>query len=782
MSRSTVTAVLLSICVSVSAYAGADLQVGMSAPQKAAIGNDVYMAMVVSNGGPDAGSSFTLTYTPPTGMTFVQINSKQLYGGSISCTTPAVGANAALTCSGSTSGLGAGPVVNFVYKVAASVAPGTSLVSTATISSANDPNSANNSSSATSIATGIPDLRPSSTFPPSYTPGIDFHYTMGVRNNGPGAATNVQLQTRVSAGISWLSPKSIAQTSGPTMNCTLDEWATCRGASLAAGEQATFDVVLSSPPSARGTAYATTDAALADFNYYTAAVNAYAARVEVTDLKATSTAPATATIGNDLTYHVNIQNLGPSDALTATATWTTPPGTTFLKIEGAYPSECTTPAVGAAGTVTCTLSSVDTFLGRALWFHARIMAPGTIVNSATLAAASDSNPSNNTTSATTTVADVPHGDLSISASSDPYAIAGHPFHVQLTFGNAGPSTMTSVTASVTFPPGAQLQLPSDCSGAAGGAACAAGDLAPGATVKKTMTVVFGNSVANAAFTANATSATIDLYPSNNSASTTVMVYPNLADLVVTAVPLPTAPVAPGDEVVLQPTVVNHGAGPEKATLSFDLPLGAKLLAGNGCSRTLGTVTVTCTTAELFLGSSAPFAIHIQAPLAAGQYDITFLASGSLPEAHPGDNTAAVRLTVAGDAQSATDLALTVQPSSEVWVAPSAPVAFAVVVENRGPNPADGISISGALPPSITLVAATSSKATCDAGADIRCSIASLGAGESAVVNVIVTARALGTATIDLTASSSTGDLDLTNNAGTLRINAVDHPRRHAVGR
>ena len=60
--------------------------------------------------------------------------------------------------------------------------------------------------------------------------------------------------------------------------------------------------------------------------------------------------------GNTLTYTVAVTNGGPTHASNVSLTDALPIGTTF--VSATMPGwTCTTPAVGANGTVTCTLAS-----------------------------------------------------------------------------------------------------------------------------------------------------------------------------------------------------------------------------------------------------------------------------------------------------------------------------------------------------------------------------------------------------------------------------------------
>src|SRR5207248_10455796 len=68
---------------------------------------------------------------------------------------------------------------------------------------------------------------------------------------------------------------------------------------------------------------------------------------------------ANVTPGTELTYTVGVTNNGPSNAGTVTLTDSIPAQTTFLRLtNGGWNCGATTPTVGGAGTLTCTIASL----------------------------------------------------------------------------------------------------------------------------------------------------------------------------------------------------------------------------------------------------------------------------------------------------------------------------------------------------------------------------------------------------------------------------------------
>src|SRR3954468_2109781 len=67
-----------------------------------------------------------------------------------------------------------------------------------------------------------------------------------------------------------------------------------------------------------------------------------------------SGSPDTAAADADLTYTIQVTNVGPDSADGATLNDTTPTGTTFVSLSAPAGWTCMTPAVGVGGAVHCT--------------------------------------------------------------------------------------------------------------------------------------------------------------------------------------------------------------------------------------------------------------------------------------------------------------------------------------------------------------------------------------------------------------------------------------------
>jgi uncharacterized repeat protein (TIGR01451 family) len=131
---------------------------------------------------------------------------------------------------------------------------------------------------------------------------------------------------------------------------------------------------------------------------------------QVADLAASMTDdPDPVPVNSDLTYTITFTNNGPNAA--AAASWTDtlpagPSGTTFVSLSGPAGWSCTTPPVGAGGTVSC--SNPSFALGNAVFTLVVTVDPSevgsTLTNTATITSTtSEGAPGNESATATTDV-------------------------------------------------------------------------------------------------------------------------------------------------------------------------------------------------------------------------------------------------------------------------------------------------------------------------------------------------------------------------------------------
>lgn len=205
--------------------------------------------------------------------------------------------------------------------------------------------------------------------------------------------------------------------------------------------------------------------------------------VNITDLSADVSGPATAIAGETATYTVDVTNNGPNDADDAIVTSTLPAGTTFdsgsagcSETSGAVTCELGAIETGSAGTASITLAIDPAYVADA----GTSPAPLSVSASAENRAAPDSDATNNSGSADTDVtAEV---DVSVSKTADAATVAaGTSTTYTIDVSNGGPSTATGVSFTDTLPSGMTYATSTGvCAHAAGVVSCDIGTLQPGA--------------------------------------------------------------------------------------------------------------------------------------------------------------------------------------------------------------------------------------------------------------------------------------------------------------
>jgi uncharacterized protein len=253
------------------------------------------------------------------------------------------------------------------------------------------------------------------------------------------------------------------------------------------------------------------------------------------DIAITKTdSPDPVNAGGNLTYTVTLTNNGPDPAATANWSDTLPAGTSFVSLPAVAGWSCTTPAVGAGGTVSC--SNPSAAVGSAVFtlvvqVDAAVAAGTVLSNTATATSTtSDPSPGNNSATATTTVST--SADLAVTNTpSTGTAINGQPITYTITASNAGPSNASGVTlvndipsgttfTSLASPPGWSCTAPSV--GLTGTVTCTLASFAAGANAvfSLTVTVDIGLPPSMIVDTANISAKTSDSQDNNNEAEAT----------------------------------------------------------------------------------------------------------------------------------------------------------------------------------------------------------------------------------------------------------------------
>lgn len=535
--------------------AGADLAVTNSgAPQVVAPGGNITYTQTVTNNGPLDAVNVIFSEGIPANTVFESINNVAGW----TCATPAVGGTGTISCTNPDFANGGKVSFTVVVQVGSGTTSGTQIVDVDNVTSGtNDPNLGNNTATViTTVGTATQaDLAVGNTVSsPTVLAGSNFTMTAVVTNNGPATASGL------------VFTENTASNSAATVNATFvslvvpSGWAcstpttggtgtiTCTIASLALGGTATFPIVMNVPSGAAsgavllGTANIASSTPDPNAGNNAATATTTVATTGQADLAVASAGlPNPVTPGNNITYTQSITNNGPT-AITASGTTTVTftdaiPANTTLGAAFTAPAgwTCNTIAVGATGTLTCTLNSGQTLaVGAVVNFplvvkvNAATVPSATITNSPNISSSvSDPNTANNTTTVTTPVASPTQAGVSILKTAAPEPVnVGTNLAYTLTIKNTGPAVAQNVVvndplpAQVTYT--SSLTTAGTCSYSAATTTvnCSLGSLGVGSTAVVTINVTAAtySSFTLSTNTATVSSSTSDPNPGNNTST------------------------------------------------------------------------------------------------------------------------------------------------------------------------------------------------------------------------------------------------------------------------
>ncbi|MGB8832158.1 MAG: C25 family cysteine peptidase [Candidatus Sulfotelmatobacter sp.] len=762
----------------------ADLSVSNAAtPDPVAAGSNVTFSQTVTNNGPSAADNATLAEATPANTTFVSLS----YSAGWTCITPAVGAAGNVVCTDLTLNGGTAAAFSLVTKVTPGTVNGTVITDTASVSSsASDPNSANNAASASTVvgATAGAELTVTNAASPNpVVAGGNITYTQMVTNVGSVAATNATFAEATPANTTFVS---LSAPAGWT--CTIP--VSCTNTSVAAGASGTFTVVYKvNTGTASGTVITNTatvnagnQALGANSAIATDVVGSSSGQADVA--LSTSATPLSAFAGNDITYIQTVTNNGPAAATGVSFLEAVPTNTTFASISAPVGWSCTTPAVGATGTVTCTgpssLASGASANILVLVNLASTLAATTITaNSSVSSTTSDPNSLNNSTIVTTPVTDVCDVAFSNTGTPSPVAAGGNIVYTQVITNN-GPSACGNVTFNEALPANTTFvslaSIPSGWTCISFAAGCTNPSIAPGSVSTFVVTVNVNTGTASGTIitdTGTLTTTTRDTNPTNNSATVNIAVAgAGQADLSVTNLASPN-PVSAGSNITYTQTITN--LGPAAATgVSFTETLPASTSAVSltgpaGWTCTVGTLTCT-TTSGIALNATANFTfiVTVSSTATSGSTITQTDTVSSANDPNSTDNTATTSVLVGASA----DLSVT-NFASPVPVQAGNNITYTQVVTNAGPSTATGVTFTEATPANTTFVSLTPIPAgwSCTLPAagstgTISCTDPSFASGSVSfpVILKVTAGTAAGTAINDTaTVSSSTTDPNSANN-------------------
>jgi uncharacterized repeat protein (TIGR01451 family) len=701
-------------------------------------GHQLTYALTVSNAGPQATTTTTLTDTLPAGVTFDSAVPTQgtcnEASGTVTCDLGAIADEGS-----------AGVEIKVTPP-----GPGTLTNEAGVSSDLADPDSADRSASAETTVRPVADLSlTKSDAPDPVLAGGELTYTLTIANDGPRDATNVALTDTLPGTVSFVSATpsqgTCSEASG-TVTCALGTIA----------DQGSAGVEIKVTPQEGGTI--TNDATVAsDEGDPTPADNSASAETTVNpaaDLELTkSDSPDPIPANGLLTYTLSVHNAGPSSAPATQLTDTLPAGVTY---ESATPSQGS--CAEALGIVDCPLGTVASGATATVTIAVRPQAPGTITNNAgVVSLALDNDLSDNNASAETTVGQAADLSLTKTDSPDP-VLVGHQLTYSLTVHNAGPEAATTVDltdslpASVTFNSATPSQ--GTCNESSGTVTCALGTLADeaSATVEIVVTPQSTGTITNQA---SVSSELGDPDTSDNSASEQTAVDP-VADLSLSQSDSPD-PIQVEELLTYALTVDNNGPSTASGvSLTDALPAGVTFESATPtqgtCTEASGTVT--CALGTLADQGSASVQIKVR-PQNAGTITNQADVTSNAYDPATANNTSAEETTVTRVA----DLSITKTDSPDPAVV-GEQVTYTLSVHNAGPSSATAVSVSDTLPGGVTYESATPSQGSCtQASGTVTCALGTLANGGDATITILIRPQSATTITNQATVSSTASDPD-----------------------
>ena len=697
----------------------ADLSVTNAAsPDPVTAGSNITYTQIVTNNGPSAADNASIVEAVPANTTFVSIAAPAGW----SCTTPSVGGTGNVICTDLNMAGSTAATLSLVTKVNSGTANGTVITDTATVSSSvSDPNSSNNTASASTIVGTTAGAQLSVTNAASPNPvvaGNNITYTQVVINTGAAAATAATFTEATPANTTF---SSVTTTAAPGWTC-ISPPVSCTNPSMAAGSTATltvvYTVIAATPSGTIITDTATVNAGNQAFGANSStATDVVASSSSQADLAlSTAATPLSVFAGNDITYIQTVTNNGPAAASAVSFLEAIPANTTFASVSIPAGWSCTTPAVGGTGNVTCTDTSLASGASANIVVVVNVAATVAVTTitatSSVSSTTSDPNSANNSTTINTPVTTA--CDLAVTNSGTPSPVAaGSSITYTQVVTNTGPSNCSTDTfteaipANTTFVSLAPVPAGWTCT-TTGSISCTNPSMAPGSisTFPVVVTVTAGTAAGTIITdTATVATSTSDTNKNNNSATVTIGVAgAGQADLSVTNTASPN-PVSAGSNITYTQTVTNSGpASASTVTFTETLPANTTAVSLSGpAGWTCSVGTLTCTIATFAVSTANfTFAVTVSPNVTSGStITQTDSVSSTTSDPNPGNNSASASVQVADSA----DLSVT-NAASPVPVLAGANISYTQVVTNGGPSTATAARFTESTPPDTTFVQLT----------------------------------------------------------------------------
>jgi uncharacterized repeat protein (TIGR01451 family) len=692
-------------------------------------GGTVNYTVVLTNNGPNEATGVEVTDLLPSGVTYVSYSATQ---GSYTSGTGVWNAGTLANAASDT--------LTITATVDAGTA-GSTITNTATITAADqgDGNPANDSDSADLTVQAV-DLAINKTVDDTFpNEGGTVNYTVVVTNNGPDAATGVEVTDVLPAGVTYAS---YSATQG-TYDDVTGLWVV---GGIANAASATLTLTATVDAGTNGTTIVNTASLTASDQADTNPANdsdTAQFTVQSADLSVTKSVDDTfPNEGDTIHYTVVVSNNGPNAATAVQVTDILPTGVTFV-------SSSATQGTYASGTGVWNVGGVSNGASATLTLTATVNAGtngSTITNTASVTRSdqADPNPANDSDSADFTVQSV---DLVIEKTvDDATPNEGDTIHYTVALQNLGPDAATNIKVTDLLPPRVTFVSYTATQGSyvTGTGLWSLAGLTTGAADTLVITATVNAGAGGATVTNTATVTDIDQADSNpaNNSDSAVLVVQSVDLAILKTVNNP----APNVGATIQYTVAVINNGPNEATsveVTDLLPTGVTYVSHSATQGSYDSGTGLWTVGTIANAASA--VLTLTATVDTGTGGTTIVNTASVTGLDQADSNPANDSDTADIVVQAADLEITKTVDNPL-PNEGATIHYTVRLDNNGPNTATNVQVTDLLPAGVTYVSHTTTQGTYVLGTGVW-SVGSVANGAFANLNI--------TATVDVGTNGTT---------------------------
>lgn len=497
-------------------------------------------------------------------------------------------------------------------------------------------------------------------------------------------------------------------------------------------------------------------------------------KIKKPDLQITkSDSPDPAAKNGDVTYSIQVKNLGGGSATGVVMEDVMPAGATWQS----HTSSKGTCAF-AGGKVTCNIGNMTSDEMVTVTIIVKMEACGSIVNTATVKAnETETVTSNNTATATTTVnCPTENPDLSIVKTASPGSIVKEgQTAFSITATNNGPGTATGVTITDTLESDVWwVSHTGPCTKSGPTITCDIGTLAPGQSATVTITVTI-KACGTATNTARVEGDQTDPNPGNNSSTASVdaICGGDGPDLEVVKVG-PATPMEAGSHVIYTVTVTNLGpddAHDVELTDTVDhvsWRLWSPPVPSQGSCTPVDADTgdvITCMLGTIRANDSVTITFDIKARLCEPMTN-TATVSGAEADPNPANNSATVHTTIEGKCDVDPDMSIHTTAPWDSRVGET--YIYRLRIHQGGPEHGTGITVTNKLDEELVFLSAASSQGECsESNGKVVCDLGEMAVFTNAWVKIKVLAIKTGMADNHAEVEVNEYDADLSNNVSTV---------------